>query len=150
MQTGARETLSCSLIDIRQTLVPEGLMIGTTNQAVGVLAQQNHDTPGKRAGPPPPAMDNESLILPMVVQHVTALEDAGPAGQSREAMLALVAVLCGANWQTPQQREEAQRLVARLDRLLHPRMNGNVGEAERPRKPPRISSAPPPRRKTST
>jgi hypothetical protein len=94
-------------------------------------------------------MDNDCLSLAMATQRVTALESTDPSRESHEAVLALVEAICRANWPTPQQREEAQRLVARLERLRHSWVGGN-GEGERPRTKPQGSPHPPARRKPRT
>ena len=45
------------------------------------------------------------------------------------AVKRLIAEICGATWTTAEDRSEAQRLVGRLDRLMHTKRSPGQGKA---------------------
>jgi hypothetical protein len=58
---------------------------------------------------------------------VLALEVGKTAGDEKASVREALDAICGTAWSTPEQREEAQRFVARLERLLYNNKCGHEG-----------------------
>jgi hypothetical protein len=58
---------------------------------------------------------------------VLALEAGQTAGVGKASVPEAMDAICGTAWSTPEQREEAQSLVGRLERLRHRSKSGHEG-----------------------